>query len=282
MNASEPAPLRRAWLVVNPDSHSTSEEMVARVRDAVADAGLTLDRELHFPAEDMPHSDDLRAADVDTLILFGGDGTITCGATRMEDWDGRIVVLPGGTMNLIAKHLHGGADAEEITTRALTEPDAEALPYVQAEEHFSFARVIAGPAAGFVHVRERVRHRGFGAFWRALVFAWRLLWSRSIAIDGQPGRYRAIFIHADMDRQLHVDAIRAGNLFIVLRLAFAWISGNLAGSSALAQLELDELIIRSSRPVHVLFDGEEQILNAPVRFAPGITPPHFLRTKAPE
>ena len=108
--------MKTLWLVLNTASGSTSDAIVAEFEQACGDyviAGRTA-----FPAETLPDATVLDAAGVETLVVFGGDGTINAATCNVEDWDGTALILPGGTMNGLAKMLHGDIGWAEVLKRA--------------------------------------------------------------------------------------------------------------------------------------------------------------------
>jgi hypothetical protein len=93
----EPArPLGRVWLVANRASRSTDEGRIAALEAALQSAGATIAGSRNFPLEPAPEAAAL--AGIDTL------GAASAAATG---WDGQFLAIPGGTMNLVPKALHG-------------------------------------------------------------------------------------------------------------------------------------------------------------------------------
>ena len=260
---------KRLWFVQNPGSHSVDPEVVESIRARVAERGGDLVGETDFPENAMPDAAFLEERQVDTLITLGGDGTITCAATELAGWGGRLLVLAGGTMNLIPKMLHPDLDPEAIVDAAFDRPRLTALPYVAVGDHRSFARIIAGPAASFVHVREEIRAGRLKRMWRALRFAWTMLWTRSIALDGQAGRLRAIFIRPGPDDRLCLEPIPAAGPWSAIKLAWTWTADLFGDHQVLGQEHDGTATVRSTQPVRMLLDGEELILDPPVELKPG-------------
>lgn len=277
-SSSTKAP-RRLWFVFNPGSHSVEADVLDRVRTRLSELGGTIVGETRFPDQSIPDGAALDDHDVDTLVTLGGDGTITCAATELAGWKGRLLVLAGGTMNLIPKMLHADLDPDAIVTAAFARPRLTALPYIAVGEHRSFARIIAGPAASFVHVREELRAGRVSQMWRALRFAWRMLWSRTIALDGEVGRFRAIFVRAGDDEELLFETIEAGGPLSALKLAWTWTVDLMGDTAALDQRHRGTALLRSSRPVRMLLDGEEMFFDAPVALEPRTSGLCFFTTR---
>lgn len=143
------------WLVTNGASGGNSAEAVRAVTAALARAGQPVARQLALD-DGMPSTRDLAAAGVAALAVFGGDGTVNGLATRLEGWDGALLVLPGGTANLLARTLHGARSAEEIAG-ALGTMRRLRRPCIRWEGGAALIEVLAGPGATWSDVREELR-----------------------------------------------------------------------------------------------------------------------------
>ena len=183
----------RAWLIVNPAAGSVSR---ADAIDNEASArGVTIAGRTIFPDDPFPAAETLDAAAIDLLILLGGDGTINAAARALDHWEGRALILPGGTMNLLAKRMHGNADAATIVARSTSACRANALLFVEAGPHRAFVAMIAGPPSAWAHAREAVRKGRLHAAWRAARLAWLRSFSTGVRVRGTRRRlHRAVVI----------------------------------------------------------------------------------------
>ena len=91
-----------SWLVVNERSGSNSEAALRELEALLATQGLGVARTIEFPAQELPTRTDLEAAGVSQLIVFTGDGTLNAVIDAVSGWAGAVLVLPGGTMNLLS------------------------------------------------------------------------------------------------------------------------------------------------------------------------------------
>ena len=152
------APLPRVWLVCNAASGSNDDASVSRVEENLTDAGFPVVRTLRFPEEDAPTPAVLDAAQVDLLVTFGGDGTTHSVVAAASGWSGAVLVLPGGTMNMLPKRLHGDVPVEEIVARLAGGPLDTVRPTVIASRHgIGLTGVLAGPGTVWNEVREAMR-----------------------------------------------------------------------------------------------------------------------------
>lgn len=282
MNApATAATIRRVWLVANPSSGSTGpttrDAVVAAIERHAALAGAT-----SFPAEPLPTTADLDAAAVDTLAVLAGDGTINAAACRYADWNGALLILPGGTMNLLAKALHGSTDAPAIVVQAAAGGATRtALPLVEAEGHCAFVGLILGPATSWNSARELLR----AGRWRGLARAVRLAWQRTLGhrvrLDGLDRGAQAVFVRAE-DDALVASAIDAPDWRSIVELGWEWLTGDWVAARAVTQVRRRSLRVRGRRPVHALFDGERRVLAPAAEIRLARSRPIFLRTRAGE
>jgi len=278
----------RVWLIVNPASGSVKGAGSGTGESALdgpaARAGLFIAGSSTFPRDPLPGPRQLAAAKVEMVVLFAGDGTINAAIRALEGWDGRILILPGGTMNLLARRLHGPADPATILTRAtaMPAPDLIPLPYVEAGPHRAFVAMIAGPPSTWAHAREAVRKGRLTAAWRAVRLAWARSFAGGVRLRGgrHGGRLRALVFIPD-ERDMEVAAIDLNGWLEALRLGAEWLGGAWRASPAIALSRHDLATVEGGRSVHLLFDGETAKLPAPLRVRHGTSRLRFLRTIDP-
>lgn len=149
---------RPIWLIANPASGSNSPAAVEALETCCGDNGFALERRIAFPEEPLPDAAALDAAGVETLAIYAGDGTVNAAVTGLYGWSGAILVLPGGTMNLLAKRLHGESPTEEIVARASAGAARRVRPMVARTAHGdALAGLLAGPGTAWYAVREALR-----------------------------------------------------------------------------------------------------------------------------
>lgn len=148
----------KVWLVCNPASGSNDEAAVAQVSEAFAASGFELLRIVRFPDEPAPTPSALDAAGIGMLAVFGGDGTVHSVVTEAVGWGGAVLVLPGGTMNLLAKRVHGDRPAPEIVASLAGVPLRTTRPTTIRSRHgVGLTGVLAGPGTVWNEVREAMR-----------------------------------------------------------------------------------------------------------------------------
>ncbi len=151
------------WLVTNAASGSNSDAAVDALAASLGTAGCTPARIIRFPDEKLPERAELEAAGVATLAVFTGDGTANSAASRLEGWDGAILIFPGGTQNLLSKALHGDVPAEAITGALAASNHRRVRRWVvRTSEGPALVEVLVGPGALWADVREGLRDFDLG------------------------------------------------------------------------------------------------------------------------
>ena len=257
--------MQTLWFITNPKSGTATPAKADALAALFAEHGLTLAGRTAFPDDALPTPASLDAAGVDTAVLFAGDGTINAAVAALLEWDGAVLILPGGTMNLLAKLLHGPADPAAIVAAAVEQGRKTALPYVDVAGHRALVGLILGPAANWVRARELVRAGRLRGLARALRHAWRRSFGRGIRLEGVPGLKhgaQAVLVRAEPDR-LDVAAIDARDFGALTRLGWEWLTGDWVAASEVTQCHTTEFRTRGDKPALALVDGE------PVRLEPG-------------
>ncbi|QXQ05017.1 acylglycerol kinase family protein [Sphingosinicellaceae bacterium] len=274
------APIRRAWLVANAGSGSTEADGLDWMAAALAGQGAEVVGKTDFPDEPLPDASRLDAARADTLMICAGDGTINAAVVATGDWGGQCLVLPGGTMNGLAKALHGDAAREAIVQAAagatLVHP-----PTANAEGRTALVGVILGPAASWVHAREGVRKGRFARAIRAARIAWARSFGRTIRVAGAPGHHRAVIV-TPRTEGLDYATISTAGVSDAIRLGWNWLLGDWRSDAGVSVAEGAEVTLVGHRFVRALFDGEPAKLETPACIRHGQTRLAFLATAPAE
>jgi diacylglycerol kinase family enzyme len=274
--------MQRLWFVSNVRSGTATHEKCEAIEAVVQEHGLSLAGRTRFPDDPLPDPATLDAARADTVMLFAGDGTINAALCKLAGWNGAVLILPGGTMNLLAKRLHSSLDPGEIVAVAHVDDRRIALPYVEAGEHRAFVAMIVGPATAWVHAREAARERRIARALRAAALAWRRSFGRGVRLEGAPPlrkRYQAVTVTAD-ERGLAVAGIDARDWRALAELGWSWVTGEWMAARAVDTAHVRELRVPHDGPARCLFDGEPVTLEPGTAITAGRTRESFLTTAA--
>jgi diacylglycerol kinase family enzyme len=276
--------MERVWFITNRASGSASAGKCEALEAVFAERGLTLAGRTDFPNEDIPSEVELAAANADTIVLFAGDGTINATLCKLADWNGGFLILPGGTMNLLAKALHHSLDPAEIIHAAHEHGRRVPLPFAEAGPHRAFAGLIVGPAAHWGRAREAARDGQPRRVIELIGKAWTRTFGKGVRVSGVPGmtrRYQAVFVHP-AERRLEVAAVDARDLRSIAQLGWDWLTGDWIDTRAVTYRHTDRVRLAARKPVLALFDGEPETLAPDAEITGGTTRPVFIATKAEE
>lgn len=266
------------WFIHNPRSGGADDQLAGRIAELFAQAGRPIARTLLLGEDELPDADAVRAGEVELLVVLGGDGSLNAILQRLDGWDGALLPLPGGTMNLLATAVHGAADALDIVAACLADRCTRIrVPMITSGAITAYAGIIAGPTAAWGAVREDLRDADLGALGEDVVEAVRETFKPpSVTIKGIDGHYAAIYIEPGVDglRASGVIADGAGDL---LAHGWAWLMGDFR------QGPFDQLpdaaaftIACAHGEFDLLIDGERRATHSPTTFRAGRTTTHIL------
>lgn len=233
-----------------------------------------------IPEDPIPGPADAMAAGTDCIVIFAGDGTVSAVVDAMEGWRGDVLVLPGGTMNLLSRKLHGDRDALAILDDALR-PNARhvRLPVAQGHGLRSLVGIVAGPTAAWGDVREDIRNRDIPSLIESVPQALQeTLQGDPVFVDGIKGEFQAIFIDPE-DGGLIASAILAGTPAELLQHGLAWLRGDFRDGPQAPLLRAPSLTLRRDGDFSLLVDGEQAQVESPCHFELGRCGLRFIATR---
>ncbi|MFN3820628.1 diacylglycerol/lipid kinase family protein [Blastomonas sp.] len=276
--------MTHTWLIVNETSGSYDADVIADIVTWFADAGEPVDCIIRCPDEPLPTPERLDAEGVRTLAIYTGDGTINSALKKASGWDGAVLILPGGTMNLLARALHGESSCQEIITRACNDRRTRKLNTVEVGDNTAFVGIIAGPTTSWAKVREKARHAEVGSLmFEAIPEAIsESLSGPKVGIAGQAETYPAIFA-SPREHAIALCGFTASSVSEVVAHAGAWLSGDFREGPRVDLGEADcAVLVSDADTIGLLIDGE------PAECAPGDTlklgraAHNFIETRSPD
>ncbi len=264
--------------MVNPSSGSVDDALEASVRTGLTAGGLQIGGQSVLPDDALPEQPDLLAARADCVAVLAGDGTINAVASRLAGWDGAILALPGGTMNLLPRRLHGEQSEAQIAAAAALAP-AIRLPVIEAGRHVAHIGAIAGPLAAWADPREAARDFSLARLRRAVARAWarsRAPGIRAIGL-GREQRMKAVVV-TPVAQGLEVAAISLDGLASLARIGVSWLGGDWRAAADIHSACARELTLVSPRAIQLLLDGEACDLASPISLRWGQSRVRFVAT----
>lgn len=262
------------WLLTNSRSGSNSDAAVEALQTHCRQKGFSIAHQIGFPDEDLPTIADLDSAGVGRLAIFTGDGTLNAAITSLSGWAGEIIVLPGGTMNLLSKRLHGPeAELETIIERIASGASRAVRPLMaRCEEGDALAGLLAGPGTSWASVREAMRDFDIPAIAEGAGEALSETTGGAMVRCVQPqiGKQEGypLIEFTPSHRGIQLDAFHAEGAGEFLQQSWALLRRNFREGPHTRLGLVDELELETcdGSPLHVLIDGEPATLPSRAKF----------------
>lgn len=276
----------KSWLVVNARSGSNSDAARDALERSLAIRGLRPDKTIEFPAEDLPTRADLGSAGVERLVVFTGDGTLNAVIDKLSGWDGEVLVLPGGTMNLLNARLHGAdTSCEEILDCIARGACRRVRPMMAScKAGSAHAGLLVGPGTAWAEVREAMRDFDVAGVARGTgeAFAETTSGSRVRMVEpsiGHADGYPLIEL-TPSHRGLQVDGFRPESAGDFLQQGWAMLRRRFREGPHERLGLHDRLVIENcaGEPLEVLLDGEPATLGTSAEFSVAECPVDLLAT----
>lgn len=268
------------WLIANRTSGSHDPALCDAIEETVAKYSRDIVRIISLPDDPLPDAAEAKASGTELIVIFTGDGTVSMAVDALEGWQGDLLVLPGGTMNLLSRKLHGAREPLAILEAAL-KPEAQRaiLPVAQGHGLRSLVGIVAGPTAAWGEVREDMRQLNVGGLIESVPQALQeTLQGDPVSVDGVEGEFEAVFVDPQAEG-LRVNGIHAGTAAELLQHGWAWLKGDFREGPHTPLICTPEVVLRREGAFALLVDGEQAEAASPCRFTLGACPLRFIATR---
>lgn len=261
------------WLLTNARSGSNNEDALEDLLNHCSRCDMEVVRTLRFPDEDLPRAADLDRAGIERLAVFTGDGTLNAAVTGLYGWGGEIMVLPGGTMNLLSKRLHGDVEMGDIVHRINDGAARRVRPLIaRCEKGDALAGLLAGPGTAWNEVREAMRDLDLAEMAQGATEAMTKSTSGAMVHCREPSRGRAegypLVEMTPSHRGIQIDGFHAEDVGEFLQQGLALIRRKFREGPHTRLGLFDELVLESEdrSPIGALIDGEPAELSPRAKF----------------
>lgn len=142
----------------NPAAGSVTADGGDKLRAVLEEAGVRgADLVQTDPENCEKQLKELAAAEPDLFIVWGGDGTLRSALAVAGSASSNLLLLPGGTMNLLTKSIHGDKPWDAILKEALASPKRKIIPAGKVNDELFYCAMLAGAPARFAEAREALR-----------------------------------------------------------------------------------------------------------------------------
>lgn len=274
--------MKRTILVSNSSSGSVAAVDDEWLMTALQEGGYPVSHRLSLPDDALPKVAWLADNAIDAVVVLAGDGTVGSLCESLAGWNGDILVLPGGTMNLLSRRLHGEADVTEILGKlsADTVPAVQ-VPIVRVGDKEIFTGITVGPSTKWGEVREGIRQSDVTALRETVPAAW----AETMGDDGvwlrghEDTVYAGIFVEPFDAENVNIIAFRANNLGDMVGHGLAWIRRDFrTGPRDELGVMTQAAILGDHVHTGILIDGEHDDCNLPLTATAGLSSVRFIRT----
>lgn len=273
--------MKRTLLVNNSNSGNANALEEGALASALEAAGFDIVASASLPDDDLPSSSDLATLKIQTLAICAGDGTVSSMCAKLAGWSGDVLVLPGGTMNLLSRHLHGEHNLTEILELLPSlSKEARPVPIIKADGHEIYTGLTVGPSTHWGEVREGIRQADLSSLPETVSAAWtETLGEEGVWLENTPRKpYAGIFIEPFDAENMSIIAFRANSVGDMVNHGLAWLRRDFRegprdelGTMACAT------VVGDHKETGILVDGEYEDSTLPLTCTSSMSSVRFLR-----
>jgi hypothetical protein len=251
--------MSESLFIYNERSGTCDPALVAQIEQLFAQGDWPIGQIRAVDDGPLPTAQQLQDNGVGLAIVLGGDGSLAAVAEALDGWDGTLLALPGGTMNLLARRLHGDLTPVDIIKSYLSGEGAILrTPIIRVGDVTAYTGIIIGPTAAWGGVREALRNRDLAALAGEVPNAISSTFEApGVSLNGDGEEYPAIFVEPGRN-ELCAYGVLAGSAGDLFRHGWAWLSGDFRDGPSEALERGPALRINSeASTVDMLVDGEQ-------------------------
>lgn len=273
--------MKRTLLVINSHSGNAGAVDEDVLVAALAAGGFHIIEQVSLPDDELPLPASVEAQGIDTIAVCAGDGTISSLCSHLAGWAGEILVLPGGTMNLLSRRLHGEHVLSELIDLL---PDmsgaAGPIPVILVGDTEILTGLTVGPSTRWGKVREGIRQADITGLTETVPMAWsETLGDDGVWLNGAAREaYAGIFIEPHDAENIRVLAFKANGLGDMVSHGIAWLRHDFReGPRDEFGLMHSATVVGDQVGTGILVDGEYENRILPITCAAAMSSVRFLR-----
>jgi hypothetical protein len=273
--------MKRTLLVINNNSGNASSIDEDVLAAAFVAGGFQIEGQISLPEDELPLRIEVEKQGYDTVAVCAGDGTVSTLCSNLAGWQGEVLVLPGGTMNLLSRRLHGERLLPDLL-EMLPQISAEAasVPVVTVGNTEIFTGLTVGPSTRWGKVREGIRQADITSLSETVPEAWsETLGDEGVWLEGDMRQsYAGIFIEPRDAQNLRVIAFKADSLGDMVNHGLAWLRHDFRkGPRDELGVMQSATIVGDQKQTGTLVDGEYQDCTLPMTCNAAMSSVRFLR-----
>lgn len=258
---------KRVIAVLNTGSGGCDAQAPARMRAVFGAAGLGHAEVVPAAPDALGKALDDAIAEAEVVVALGGDGTMRAAAAKCGAAGKLLIPLPGGTMNMLPRALHGDATWDKALAAVLAAPAIRELSGGEAEGQAFFCVAILGAPSLWADVREALRGgRLAEAFARMLTAIRRSSEALDFSLgDEVAGAAEAVAVicplvakdMSDDRRDLEAAALNPVTASDMFRLAFHAVFEEWRADPSVTLAKVKRVSVRGGGRVPGILDGEK-------------------------
>lgn len=273
--------MKRTLLVINSNSgnaNSVDEDVLAATFVA---GGFDIQSRISLPDGQLPSRAVVEAQGFSTVAVCAGDGTVSSLCSKLAGWQGEILVLPGGTMNLLSRRLHGDHLLSELLENLpnISNP-ATSVPVIKVGEAEILTGLTVGPSTRWGKVREGIRQVDITSLSETVPEAWsETLGDEGVWLEGtKREHYAGIFIEPLDGQNMSVIAFKANSLGDMVNHGLAWLRHDFReGPRDELGVMPNATVVGDQLETGILVDGEYRDWTLPLTCSAAMSSVRFLR-----
>lgn len=265
--------------LINPRSGSVPANAEEQLHEVLSELGETCEVRLLDQEDICTPIDECFATSPDAVIVWSGDGTVACALERAGDSGPPILPLPGGTMNLFHKQIHGGpCEWQDCLKDGLTQGRMIDVPAGCAGDHRFYVAAMAGNLTDLVGPREAMRDgnvlqaieklAGADLFDFSHAMKYHAAGENDRASEGA-ATAAAIFVGEQSDTDFEFAFINPDNPLELAAAGFEALMSDWREASGVTVVRSKEIILEDPKgyELRVTLDGEPMRLKSGTRFS---------------
>lgn len=268
--------------IINTSSGGCDAESEAEMLEILGWAGVTNCKTWCGQADEIERAlAEAATQKLEVLVVLGGDGTIRRAAELCGPPGTYLIPLPGGTMNLLPRALHGDASWQAVLQNTLVRPATRVLSGGCVADNMFFVAAVIGPPALWVETRESLREghirdafeKGAAAFQTTFDTKIRYFISPEISGEAEVVAVICPLISAEMseaEQAFEAAAMNVESAAELIGLATRAAFGKWRDYKRVTLSKTERVAVQSSKQIPLLLDGEPVMTgdNAEIRFVP--------------
>jgi diacylglycerol kinase family enzyme len=262
----------RVGVLLNTSGGSFNPSVPDALRGLLKTAGLEPSEVWTVPGREVDAAlDAAMRLKIETLIVFGGDGTLRAAAERCDASGPLLLPLPGGTMNVLPRALYGSRNWRAALSDTLKAPRLQVVQGAEVGGHRFYVAGAFGGVSLLAGAREAVRDGDLTAALDHGRTALTQALAREVDYrfeDGPAAKAEAIVVlcplspaSADQAPLLEAAAIDVEGVGDAIRLAVMSAFRGWRSDPTVTRAHVRRLEIVSTEPIPAILDGERFMLD---------------------